>query len=99
MSTEDAMIISTLIAKAKTRMEVFAALQFHDKTRWAQCQAIIDSSYDVGLLVCGRKPGVGLDAKRLEDELRDKWEHIYGYDVEQAKREVLGVMREEMKMG
>lgn len=94
MSAEDAVILSTLLSKVTQTSEIPAALKAYDAVRRPRCQAVIDSSYDAGLLMTGVKPGVGLDVEKLRAELKQKWDHILPYDVEAAKPKALEAMAE-----
>lgn len=94
MSAEDAFVLSTLLSKVSKRAEIPAALQAYDEVRRPRCQAVIDSSYDAGLLMTGVKPEVGLDVEKLRAELKHKWDHILPYDVVAAKPKALETMAE-----
>ncbi|KAK4498759.1 hypothetical protein PRZ48_009269 [Zasmidium cellare] len=92
-SAEDAVILSTLLSKISKKEEITAALEAYDQVRRPRCQAIIDSSYEVGLLATGSKPGVELDVEKLRAEMKHKWDHILPYDITTAKPQALETMK------
>ncbi|KAF2164142.1 hypothetical protein M409DRAFT_25489 [Zasmidium cellare ATCC 36951] len=91
-SAEDAVILSALLARISKREEITAALKAYDQIRRPRCQSIIDSSYEVGLLATGVKPGVELNVEKLRAKMKHKWDHILPYDITTAKPWALEVM-------
>lgn len=79
---EDAMVLGNLLARSHTSEQIFAAFQAYDFVRRPRGQAIIDSSRNTGLIVCGQDPDVGLDPAKMKEALSPRWNFIMGLDTE-----------------
>ena len=62
MSIEDSLILSTLLGRAKTPVEVLTALKVYDQVRRPRTQRIVESSRATGDMLTGT---VKLDPKTL----------------------------------
>lgn len=77
MSLEDALILSTLLSRCKTRSEAAKALQVYSEVRLPRTQKIVDSSKAMGMLAAGPGP---LDIAGMKGNMASKWDHIIYFD-------------------
>ncbi|KAI9712719.1 MAG: hypothetical protein M1820_001340 [Bogoriella megaspora] len=92
MSIEDSLILSTLLARAKTPAEGLTALKVYDQVRRPRTQRIVESSRETGLIVNGLGEETKLDIGRLRAKLLPRWDFIIEYDIEKYRNEATEMM-------
>ena len=97
MSIEDSLILSSLLGHAKCPAEARVALRVYDSVRRPRTQRVVESSNGTGQLVTGQDPETGLDASKLKDKLRHRWDFILDFDVLEHKDEAVRQMEAELK--
>lgn len=97
MSVEDSMILFTLLGRAQSPEDARAGLQIYDSLRRARTQKVVESSRGTGQLVTGQDHETGLDATKLQDKLRHRWDFILDFDVEKHREDALRQMTAHMQ--
>ncbi|KAL7621675.1 hypothetical protein AAE478_009002 [Parahypoxylon ruwenzoriense] len=92
IAIEEALVLSALLGRLPSKAAIPAALRAYDQACRPRAERAARTSYETGLLVTGRAPGVGLDAERLQRGLRRKWEFMLDVDGEALRDAAVGVM-------
>ncbi|KAI5917969.1 hypothetical protein F4810DRAFT_726395 [Camillea tinctor] len=95
MSIEDSLILSTLLGRAKSRIEALAALRAYDRVRRPRTQRIVDSSRGTGIILTGRGEDTGLQMKKSGSLLR-RWDFILDIDMGKHRNEAIELMEAEL---
>ena len=99
MSIEDSLILSTLLGHAKCPAEARIALRVYDSVRRPRTQSVVDSSKGTGQIVTSQDPETGLDASKLREKLRHRWNFILDFNVLEHKDQAIRQMEAELKTG
>ncbi|ETS77718.1 hypothetical protein PFICI_09780 [Pestalotiopsis fici W106-1] len=78
---EEALILSTLLGRTTSRAHVAAALRAYDEVCRPRAELVMRTSADIGMLLSGCGPGVGLDPGRLAEALEQAFGMIEGLDI------------------
>lgn len=98
MSIEDALILSTLLSRSKSRAEAAVALQTYDEVRRPRTQSIVESSKAVGKLTMGQDPELGaIDAAKMKGQFAKRWDYIMKFDNAKARDEAVARMNEKLR--
>jgi len=90
---EDAMILHTLFASIGLPEQLDAALRAYDEVRRPRTQRIVESSRATGMIMSGREEGIGVNAEKMREGLKERWEFIYDFDIERHKADALAALR------
>ncbi|KAI9685963.1 MAG: hypothetical protein M1820_010701 [Bogoriella megaspora] len=93
---EDAMILGTLLRRAKSQADIPAALRAYDATRRPRSQSVQDHGKRLGMLWMGMVEDVGIDPESLKEALLDWKEESESFDLEKHKEEAISIMEEEI---
>ncbi|KAI0802812.1 salicylate hydroxylase [Xylaria sp. FL0064] len=88
---EDCVILATLLGETKELKDITKAFQVFDSVRAPRCKQIIQSSREVGNILCS--PG---NYETLEDwrkALERKWDDLYDFDLEAQEGDALKALR------
>lgn len=97
MSLEDALILSSLLKRAKSPTEAHTALQVYDQVRRPRTQQVVDSSRETGYIFTGPSSNFDLDsAEAMKANLPQRWDFIMDFDVERHVEIALQTMDEEL---
>lgn len=91
MAFEDVMILQELLGSVTSPRDIPAALKAYDVLRRPRCQQIIESSREVGTILCGQH---GLVPGDLRELLAHKWDFIFALNMDEHKEEALQQFRE-----
>ncbi|KAI0886401.1 FAD/NAD(P)-binding domain-containing protein [Annulohypoxylon maeteangense] len=80
IAIEEALILTTLLARLPSKAAIPAALQAYDQVCRPRAERAARSSAETGFLVTGRAPGVGLDADLLQLHMRNKFDFMLDGD-------------------
>ncbi|KAF2104100.1 FAD/NAD(P)-binding domain-containing protein [Rhizodiscina lignyota] len=80
-SIEDAMLLSRMLGRVKSRSQVPAALLAFDYVRRPRTQKIGALSRETGVIMMGQKEGVGNDLGKLKNALTGRWDYIWDVDL------------------
>ncbi|KAH8648411.1 hypothetical protein BX600DRAFT_517802 [Xylariales sp. PMI_506] len=85
LTVEEALVASTLLGRAgPSPASIAAALRAFDTICRPRAELISRAAFDVGLLVTGRAPGVGLlgqEPEAFAKMLKNKWDHEENFDT------------------
>ena len=98
MSIEDSLILSSLLGATKTLAETKVALQVYDSVRRTRTQRLVESSKGTGRMVTNQDPETGLNAVKLREKLRHRWDFILDMDVSGHKEQALRQLEEELTL-
>lgn len=90
---EDAMILRTLLASIRLPEQLDAALRAYDEVRRPRTQRIVESSQATGMIMSGRGKGIGVNAEKMREGLKERWEFIYDFDIKRHKEDALAALR------
>ncbi|KAI1212089.1 FAD/NAD(P)-binding domain-containing protein [Annulohypoxylon truncatum] len=76
IAIEEALILTTLLARLPSRAGIPAALQAYDQVCRPRAERAARSSAETGTLVTGRAAGVGLNADVLQIQMRSKFDFL-----------------------
>lgn len=79
-SIEDAMMLSILLGRVKSKSEVQAALLAFDYVRRPRTQHIGHLSHDSGRIMFGLDEDVGNDLVKMREKLTGRWDYIWDID-------------------
>lgn len=85
---------STLLPKVKKPSDIPLALQAYGETRMERAQKCIDLSREMGSIMCGQDPGVGLDPQKLWSAVGSRFYFVEDLDLEAYKEKALDRMKE-----
>lgn len=92
---EDVLILgSTLLPKVKKPSDLPLALQAYGETRMERAQKCIDLSREMGSIMCGQDPDVGLDPEKLRPAVGSRFYYVEDLDLEAYKQKALDKFRE-----
>lgn len=97
MSIEDALVLSTVLGRAKTPVEALVALKVYDQVRRPRTQRIVESSRETGVIMSGKGDETMLDHKKLSELLLPRWDFILDYDNEAGCREAIEMMESALR--
>ena len=97
MSIEDSLILSTLLGHAKCPTEARVALRVYDSVRRPRTQRVVELSKGTGHIVTCQDPETGLDASKLKEKLRHRWNYILDFDLLEHKDQAVRQMEAELK--
>ncbi|KAI0130540.1 hypothetical protein BJ170DRAFT_594049 [Xylariales sp. AK1849] len=98
VAMEEALILSTLLGRTTSTSDVAAALRAFDQVCRPRAERVVRASFDVGLLMTGRAPGIGLDPTLLAKTLQQKWDCIENFDINAYRTEAISSM-DQLVMG
>lgn len=78
---EDAVILGTLFDQIKSPGEVQNVLKTYDAIRRPRSQRIAESSRQTGRILSGIADDIGLDPMKMHDALKNRWDFIHGFDL------------------
>ncbi|KAI1169852.1 salicylate hydroxylase [Nemania sp. FL0916] len=96
MAFEDVMIIQELLSHVHSPAQIEIAFKVYDELRRPRCQRIIESSWETGIILCGRNEEAGLDPEKLGLQLSTKWDFIVGLDMKEHRNDAAIKLREYM---
>lgn len=94
MSSEDSLILSTLLGRAKTPKDATAALKVYDEVRRPRTQRIVESSRGTGLIITGQGEETQLDLQKLKKNVLPRWDFILNIDMEKHRDDAIELMEE-----
>lgn len=83
MALEDALILETLLGKARLPKDLQNAFAAYDDVRRPRTQHVIRASRGTGRLFCGCDEDAGLEPKKLREVMPQRWRWIWDLDVKQ----------------
>ena len=89
---EDAMVLSALLGQTKNTDHIEDTLKVWNEIRHPRTQKINKSSKVTGQIFTGLMPDVGTNAERMTEELKGKWDFIYGLDLAKYRQEALAML-------
>ncbi|KAM7223002.1 salicylate hydroxylase [Rhypophila decipiens] len=92
---EDAMILGTLFREVKYANHISAVFRAYDSVRRPRCQRVIDSSWEMGRILCGVAEA-GLDPDGLRKAMGGKWSFLFGLDFGEYKKEAVEMLKDEL---
>lgn len=92
ISIEDALVLSSLLARVKSPKEIPVALEVYDEARRPRTQRVVESSKGTGLIFTGRNPEYSLDYAGLHGKLPKRWDFILDFDNGKARDEAVEVL-------
>ncbi|KAI1171482.1 FAD/NAD(P)-binding domain-containing protein [Nemania sp. FL0916] len=93
IAVEDALVLGHLIQNVSSKEQLEPAFKAFDAVRRTRCQAIVDSSRETGLLLCGQNETVGVDAEGMSDALGPLFGHIDSLDLDTHTQLALDELR------
>jgi salicylate hydroxylase len=93
------MILSHLLSYTKDPSGLPFAFKAYDQVRRPRTQRIVHSSAEVGVMLCGRGPGLGLDVEKIREAMPGRWAFIMGLDMGEHKREAVEILEGLRKSG
>ncbi len=93
LTIEDAMILRTLLASIRLPEQLDAALRAYDEVRRPRTQRIVESSRATGMIMSGRGEGIGVNAEKMREGLKERWEFIYDFDIGSHQADALAALK------
>ncbi|KAK6081498.1 mannitol 1-phosphate dehydrogenase [Seiridium cupressi] len=81
LALEEVLILLNLLGRSTSRSAVPSALRAYDEMCRPRAELFIRANADIGLLMAGRAPGIGLDPVLLAKTLKQKWNVVNSLDI------------------
>lgn len=85
---------STLLPQVKRPADLAFALRAYGDTRMERAQKCIDLSREMGTIMCGQDPDVGLDPQKLRTAVAARFFFVENLDLKAYKQKALDRMKE-----
>ncbi|KAI1635252.1 hypothetical protein F4809DRAFT_664472 [Biscogniauxia mediterranea] len=92
LGLEEALVLSALLGRTASREAVPAALLAFDRVCRPRAERGVRHSAECGLLLTGRKPGVGLDPGLIAQHLGGKWDFLLDPSAEALRAAAANAM-------
>ena len=97
MAMEDVLILSELFKVAKTPKEARIALTGYDRVNKPRRQRLVDSSYEVGLLMSLCHPEAGRNIEEIKKRLEHRWDWLLNVDLQKNVDTALEVLQQDKR--
>ena len=86
---EDAAVRGALFRHVSTRADIQAAFKAFGTVRRPRCRQIMDSSREMGRIMCGLSGDTGVSVQEMRNALKRRWEFIHGLNLKRHEEEAL----------
>jgi salicylate hydroxylase len=92
---EDAVILGTLFEQIRSPDEVEQVLNAYDAVCRPRSQCIAESSRQTGCVLSGIADDIGLDPVKMHDALKDRWNFIHNFDLDEYVESAKASLKDE----
>lgn len=93
---EDALVLTTLLAKVETAGQIPNAFTAFDQVRRLRTQRVVKTSREAGQLSAMKQEGVGADLEKMREKLSTRMHWIWQWDLVAQNREAVELFEESL---